>query len=432
MSELLELHSIGLPESAAMLCLIFASGFFSSSETAIFYLSHDELRRFRIGKPRERVVAALLSDADRLLTAILFWNLLINLSFFSVSVVVTRRLGQAGYPTAAGLFGMTSLLAIILFGEVLPKSIAVAFRQSLAVLVSWPLALAVRLVDPLAPFFRRVTWIIRTMFWPKIAFEPHLEAEDLDRAIDATEMSAEIVRQERQVLHNILDLSEMTAEEVMRPRGSYGILPRPVNLDQLQGMTRSADYVLIQEENSDEVEAAVALASFATMPDQHLDAAAEEVVHVPWCANLAYILQLMRERFCNIAVIVNEYGDVIGIVTYEDIIDTFLDPQPSRAKRVLQREPVLEVAPGKYHVDGITTLRYLCMRLNIDYDPDSESLVTLSGMLQEEFEQIPQIDDECTWRGFRIKVIEVAKRGKLRAMVSREDEPDHQVSKLTN
>ena len=91
-AELLQSLGHVLPGLLSMLGLICASAFFSASETALFYLSHDELRAFRSGRPRERIVAALMADPERLLTGILFWNLVINLSYFAVSVVVARRM----------------------------------------------------------------------------------------------------------------------------------------------------------------------------------------------------------------------------------------------------------------------------------------------------------------------------------------------------
>ncbi|HUG91311.1 MAG TPA: CNNM domain-containing protein, partial [Planctomycetaceae bacterium] len=149
MSEFLDSAPLWMPGTFAMLALTVVSGFFSGSETALFYLSQDELRAFRIGPPRQRTIAALLGDPDRLLTAILFWNLLVNMTYFAVSVVVAQRLVRADQETAAGAFGLGSLFAIILLGEVLPKTIAVVFRRSLAPVVSWPVALAVRVLDPL-------------------------------------------------------------------------------------------------------------------------------------------------------------------------------------------------------------------------------------------------------------------------------------------
>lgn len=420
MSEFLKSADLWFPGMAAMLCLIVASGFFSASETALFYLSRDELRGLRVGKPRERIVAALLSDPDRLLTGVLFWNLVINLTYFAVSVVVAHRLANDGQTVAAGLYGIAGLFGIILFGEVLPKSTAVVFRRRLASLVSWPLALALRSLDPITPSFQWFTLMARRTFWPHIAQEPYLEADDLERAVEASELSDEVIRQERQVLHNILDLSEITVEEVMRPRGTYAALSAPVNLADLNGEVPPSGYLALKHSESEEIDRAIPLASFSMIPKEQLELAAEQVVQVPWCAHLAYTLGLLRDRFCSLASVVNEYGETIGIVTYEDIIDTMLAPQPSRTKRVLRREPVLEISPGCYHVEGITTLRYLCARLGMDYEPAADGLITVSGMLSDQLEQIPVVGDECNWRGYRIKVIDVSQRGKLRAMVSKE------------
>lgn len=401
-----------------MIGLIFASGFFSSSETALFYLSHDELRGLRVGSPRERMAAALLREPDRLLTAILFWNLVINLSYFAVSIVFVQQLVAQDHSAAAGMFGAVSLVVIIILGEVFPKSLAVVARLRVASAVSWPLAIAVRLVDPIVPPLNRITRLIRRTIWPHIRREPPLRAEDLERAVEISKLGADVVRQEQQVLHNILDLSEITVEEVMRPRGTYFTQPSPIHLDDLNRDVPGG-YVLIVETGSDEIEQAISLRSFVDVPQRHLEAAAEEVVYVPWCSNLAYTIQLLRDRFCSVAVVVNEYGESIGIATYEDIIDTVLMPAPSRAKRLLQREPVLEIAPGRYHVDGITTLRYLSKRLNIEFEPDSDSVVTVAGLLHEELEQIPVVGDECSWHDLRIKVIAAPRPGQIKVLITR-------------
>jgi len=418
MNEFMPPAEIWIPGVAAMTVLMIASGFFSSSETALFYLSRDELRRLRRGGSRERTAASLLSDPDRLLTGVLFWNLVVNLLYFATSVVVAQRLVDKEWNAAAGCFSAASLAGIILFGEVLPKSVAVVHRNRMASLVSWPLDLTIRMLDPLAPTLRNVTRMARRAFWPHIRYEPFLQAEDLERAVEASEQSEDVIRQERQVLHNILDLSEISVEEVMRPRGSYVTRSGPVHLSHLQGKLPPGGYVVIRAEKSDRIESAIALSGLSAIPREHLEVSAEEVVHIPWCATLAFTLQLLRERVGNVASVVNEYGETIGIITYEDIADTILVPLPSRAKRLLRRDPVLKIAPGRYHVDGITTLRHLCRRLGIEFEPEKDGLVTLAGMLLDELERLPMVGDECRWRGYTIRVIDVSKQGQLRVMLS--------------
>lgn len=409
-----------------MLCLIVASGFFSGSETALFYLSQEDVRRMRVGNSRERAAAALLSDPDRLLTAVLFWNLLINLLYFAVSVVVAQRLARHGQNAAAGVFGLFGLFTIIVLGEVLPKSLAVVLRRRLATLVSWPLAAAVRVLDPVTPTLGKITRIARRTFWPHIRHETWLDAEDLERAVDASRHTEEVVRHERQVLHNVLDLSEISVEEVMRPRGTYGVLYPPVRLADLRGRAPVVDYILIGRHGETDIDRAVRLTAAAALTDDNLEAIAEEVLHVPWCANLAYTLQLFRDRDRKLAAVVNEYGEDVGIITYEDVIDTIFTPVPSRARRMLNREPIEEVAPGEWRIEGITTLRYFCRWMGVEFEPTTDGMVTIAGMLHEELEHIPEVGDECVWRDFRFRVSEVLPGGAIRARAVRtatEDSP---------
>jgi CBS domain containing-hemolysin-like protein len=275
-------------------------------------------------------------------------------------------------------------------------------------------------LDPILPKLAQLTRVARRTFWPHIRREPHLDADDLERAVEASKLSEDVVRQERLLLHNILDLSEITVEEVMRPRGTYFSAASPLSLSTFHGEVPPGDYVAILGEDAEEIEGAVPLASFSHIPEHHLDEAAETVPYVPWCADLASTLQLLREQYAGMGAVVNEYGETIGVVLAEDILDTVLLAQPSRARRLLDREPVLEVSPGKYHVEGITTLRYLCKRLGMEYDPDEEEFVTVVGMMHEELEHLPAVGDACQWRGYQVKVIEAIARGRVRVMLSQE------------
>ena len=418
MNEFLQSVVAWTPGLIGMLCLIGVSSFFSGSETALFYLSRDDIRAFRKGNWRERLAADLLADPDRLLTAILFWNLIVNLAYFAISVVIAQKLVHEGQNTAAGLFSLGSLVLMILLGEVTPKSVAVLTGRALACTVSIPLAFAVRFLDPLLPTLNTTTRMIRRGLFPHVKREPYLHADDLEKAVEASHLSEEVMQQERTVLHNILDLSEITVEELMRPRGSYLTATIPVHLEEISREIPSSDYLIIQHPDNGEVAGAIALSSFSTLPQRHLEDAAEEVVYVPWCATLAYTLQLLRTKVSSLACVVNEYGDLMGIVTYEDLIDTIISPEPSRAKRLLRRDPILEVAPGVYHVDGLTSIRYLCKRLDLEYEPTAESLITVAGMMHEELEHLPAVGDECQWEGFRLRVIETRPNRHIRVVLS--------------
>ena len=96
MNALLEQAGVWLPGTVAMLALTAASAFFSGCETAMFSLTREDLRRMGTGRPRERLAAALMRTPDRFLSAVLFWNLLVNLSFFTVSLITASRERHSG------------------------------------------------------------------------------------------------------------------------------------------------------------------------------------------------------------------------------------------------------------------------------------------------------------------------------------------------
>lgn len=419
MSEFTDSLHIWLPGTVLMLVLISCSAFFSASETAFFFLSRDQIRRFSGGNSRQKMVSTLMVDPDRLLTAVLFWNLLINLGYFTVGIIVMQKLSSGGFTFVAGVMGVLNLVGMIVLGEVIPKSTAVVFRQQLAPLASWPLAAAVAVLNPVIPVLGKVARVLRRSFWPHIQHEPHLQPEDLEKAIDASAVfTTELLEIEQKVLHNILDMNEVAVEEVMRPRNLSVVVDPQSNLESLAGSSiDSANYVLLREEGTDLYHRAVALSRITGRTSATFYELSEPVIFVPWCANLAYVLAEMRNQYRSVAIVVHEHGEMVGMVTYEDLLESILSDAPSRTRRVLRREPLIEIGENRFHAEGLVTLRYLSGQLRISFDADDDSLMTLAGLFHDELERIPNTGDRIRWEGWIFTAIEVSPRGLVRALV---------------
>jgi CBS domain containing-hemolysin-like protein len=418
MSDFVASVSIWLPGVIVMLALVLVSGFCSASETALFFLSRDEIRSFSQGTGRQKMAASLMSSPDRVLTAILFWNLLVNLAYFSLGLVVMHKLSHGGFTRVAAVLGVANLLGIIAFGEVLPKSLAAEFRCQLAPLVSWPLALMVAALDPVIPLLGQVAKSLRLAFWHEIKQEPHIHPEDLEQAIDASAaMHSDMLDIEQQVLHNILDLSEIRVEEVMRPRNHCLIVRPDDTFETLKRSIQDVDYLLIQEPTDDHVSRVVALSGISTETHRRFRQLSEAVIFVPWCASLAWTFSELQRQYCGVAVIVHEMGEMVGVVTYEDILETMLTESPSRTRRILRREPLIPIGPGRYHADGLVTLRYLASHLRVEFDPDEDSQYTINGLFHDQLERLAVMGDVVVWKNWRLTVIDVAARGKVRVLV---------------
>ena len=398
------------PWLIAMAVLILGSAFFSSSEAALFYLTRRERSQLSSGSRAQQIAAGLLADPERLLTAVLFWNLVINITFFSIASIVSIKL-RVDHPTEAGVFAFGSLLTLIFLSELLPKSLAVIRPRTLSAMVGPPLAVTVRVLDPVAGIFQTVNLLSRRLIWPGFKPEPYLAIRDLERAVEVSSDDAHLVEQEQAVLRNIVSLSEIRVDELMRPRIQFKSFRPPVALSDLQGQLPPSGYLLVTEPDSEEVAAALALNELSELPDEHLEFYAEEVLYVPWSTTVATALEEMRSKDRRVAAVVNEVGETIGILTLDDILDTIFTPSPSRSERILNREPIQPIRDGLWHVTGMTSLRRLGRFFQYEL-PSSKSL-TVAGVLQESLQRLPALGDECVWGPFHFKVIEVPQRGQL-------------------
>lgn len=399
------------PWLAAMAALAAVSAFFSASEAALFSLSPRDRRRMAAGPRRRRAAARLLDDADRLLTAVLFWNLVVNVLYFTIASIVGLELRREGRGAESGAFALGSLLALILASEMAPKSLAVLHPQRLAALVSVPLEAAVRVVDPLGPALRMMTLLSQRVLCPRFRAEPYLHVRDLERAVELSTSDAPLVAQEQAVLQSIVSLSEVRVDEMMRPRSQLTTFRPPVALADLQGRVTPSGYLLLTEPDGDEVAQAVPLFELCGVPPTDLQRHAADVVYVPWCVTVAEALERMQRLGRRVAAVVNEYGGTIGVLTFDDVLDTIFGPAPSRSQRLLHRAPIRQVRPGAWEVTGITSLRRLARHFKVERPPARTT--TVAGVVQEVLERFPQQGDECRWGPFCFRVVHLTGQGQM-------------------
>ncbi len=399
------------PWLIAMAVLIACSAFFSGSEAALFYLRWDDRRILAAGNRSQRAASELLKSPDRLLSAVLLWNLATNMTYFGISSIVALRVERESGSSQAMLFSGGTLLVIIFAGEMLPKSIAVLSSRRIAGLVGSPLAVAVRLFDPIMPTLRMVSLLSRRLLWPKFATEPYLEVSDLERAIELSSSDTPVIEQERVTLRNIVMLSDIRADEWMRPRTQFITFQSPVSLADLQGKMTPSGYLLVTDENREDIAAAIALRDLTEVPAENLERLGEPVIYVPWCATVADVLQQLQRSRREVAVVVNEFGETIGILTFADILAMLFHQNPSRTDRLFDREPIQQVATGVWHVTGMTSLRRLGHSFQVTLPTTTN--VTIGGVIQDLLQRLADAGDELDWGPFHLRVLKAPQRGQL-------------------
>lgn len=399
------------PLLIAMMVLAGCSAFFSCSEAAFFSLQADDRRSLKQGNAAGRMAVELLAKPDQLLTAILFWNLIINIVYFALASVMSIHLERTGHRTEAGIVAFVALLAIIVFSEMLPKTLGVLQPCRVSRIVSLPLAATVRVLYPIIPAFSAVSGALRRLFFPNFRAEPYLELNDLERAIALSTADKQLAEQEHHVLQSIVSLSDLSAEELMRPRTQYQSFRPPVSLDNLGGRVTRSGYLLVTEPESDEIAGAIPLKLLPTIPRHHLENYAQPVIYVPWCASVADTFEQLLDQQREVAAVVNELGETIGIVTLEDVLETVFEDESSRSERLLEKASINPLGEGRWHVTGITSLRRLGRYFQVQLPPSKST--TIAGILQEELQRLPTEGDKLRWSQFELRVLHASEQGSL-------------------
>jgi CBS domain containing-hemolysin-like protein len=170
-------------------------------------------------------------------------------------------------------------------------------------------------------------------------------------------------------------------------------------------------YLLVTEPDSDEIASSVSLKHLVELPRRHLEHLAEPVLYAPWCTTAESLLEDMIRRDREVAAVVNEFGETIGIVTFDDLLDSLLRIQPSRSSRLLQRSSIEPIGEGVWKVTGMTSLRRIAKHFGAT--PPASRSATVSGVLQESLGRLPDVGDECDWGPFHLRVLCASQRGPL-------------------
>ena len=400
-----------LISGAAIFLLLVLSGFFSGSETALTAASRPRLHALaRKGDRRAGIVIDLHARNERLIGAILLGNNLVNILASALATsVLLGVFGDAGVVYAT--IGMT--LLVLIFAEVLPKTLALSHADKMALSV----APVVRvLVFLLAPVTHTIYLVVRATLAPfgiVLGAEPGREQaeEELRGAIDLHEGEEPETRHERQMLRSILDLDEVEVGEIMTHRRNIAMIDAEDKPDSIVDQVLASQVTrmpLYKGEHDNVVGILHTKALLGEMRRHGGDLAKidiGELAAAPWfvpdTTSLLDQLQAFRERREHFAVVVDEYGALMGIVTLEDILEEIVGEIEDE-----HDTPVRGVRPhpgGGYTVDGAVTLRDL--NREFDWDLPDEEAATLAGLVLHEARLIPDKGQVFTFHGFRFEIL---------------------------
>ena len=384
--------------------ILFAfSAFFSGSETAL--MSMDRLRvkyLARKGSPAASQLEALLDRPERLLSALLVGNNLVNIaaSVFATALCM-EFFGEHGELLTIGI--LTPLLLI--FGEVGPKSYAAKYPEKLSFLVLYPVRAVVWLLTP-------ITWVVSsaanllTRFLRGEEQRPLISEDELRSFIEFGEHAGVVAKGTRKMLHGVFDLGEVRVRDVMVPRTEVIGIEADTPFAEVLGIvaeTRHSRFP-VYEGDLDRVVGVIhtkEILDYLDAPgDFSLRRLARPPLFVPEAKPIEALLQTFRRKHLHLAMVVDEYGGVDGIVTLEDIFEVIVGEIQDEYDD--EEAMIRPLGPNRFLVDGNTALRIVNHRFGLDLS--EEHVNTLAGYLLHALGDIPAEGHTCEADGVRFTV----------------------------
>lgn len=394
----------------AILILLFLSAFFSGSETALTAASRVRLQsREKEGDERAGLVNKIREKKDRLIGALLLGNNLVNIlaSALATSMLI-KLFGEAGVVYAT----LVMTMLVLIFAEVLPKTYALHHAETMSMkiapIIKW-------VVTIFAPVTETVTWIVRQVLRLfgvdlfKVKTGSHLEL--LRGAIEMHDGPEQETQEQRAMLRSILDLADVDLEEIMVHRKNVAMINADDSIEKIvaQVLESSFTRLPVWQGKPDDIIGIIhtkmllneLIEAGGNVKEIELQNIMMKPRFVPESTHLYDQLQNFREKREHIAVVVDEYGAFMGIVTLEDILEEIVGEIDDEHDQNVQG--VRKLAKGILMIEGTVTIRDL--NREFDWDLPDEDYATIAGLILHESQMIPEVGQSFMFHNFRFDIV---------------------------
>ncbi len=393
-------------EIFSLILLLFLSGFFSSTETALTSLDKVRLKSLLESKKSKiKYVKLLKEDMHYTLMTILLWNNLVNiLSSAMASVIAYGYFENLGVAIATAL--MTFL--ILVFGEILPKTIGLKHDIEMSLKISPIIYYLKKVCMPILKFLD----LIIKLFIKDDPFEEfEISENEFKSLVKIVEKDGYINTTEKEILSNVLNLSDTKVSEIKTPRNDVVALKLGSSIKDSIDLIKDSGFsrIPVYEKNLDEIKGILyakdiiksELINKNELKNKVDDVLIENVLYVPDSMNIDLLLKKFQKQKGHIAIVVNEFGTVTGIVTLEDVLEELVGEIYDENEDM--EEPIIKISENKFIVDAQYDIDDFMKETNIEVSKDH--FETVGGFLLKKTGRIPKKGEFFKFDQFNIKVL---------------------------
>ena len=394
--------------------LLFASGFFASSEVVFFSVSKPVLLKYSKSRVY-KLLMRLLSKPKEVLISILIGNEIVNVLISSYGAkLFTDLLGKGG----AFLSAVIMSTLIFIFGETLPKNAVLPIADRLSLIYA-PIFYVFHIV--IAP----VRWLFLTplqKLLSRLGVEAKEETFELseEKLLGILELgieSGEFTEDEREIVEKVFEMDEVLVREIMTPRPDIFALPESSKVGEVIEEIRKHGHsrIPVYREKLDDITGIVHvkdLLPLSSNRDRRLSEFRREALFVPEVMTVGSLLQELRKAKTQIAIVVDEHGAVSGLVTMYDLLRWLIGEVPEEWE---EEKEVEKISYDMYRIDGSADIEEVAQMLGFEL-PEEYDYDTVSGFVMANLEKVPQKGDEFEYDGFKFIVGDV-ERNRVKEVV---------------
>jgi Mg2+/Co2+ transporter CorB len=418
------LHSL----LVAFVVLLFISAFFSISETSMMALNRYRLKHLaKTGNRGARLTAQLLAQTDKLLGVVLLGSSAVNAAVASLgTVIVFRVLGERELGLAIATGAVTFLLLV--FSEITPKVIGAAYPERIAFAAAYVLMPLLRLLTPVVWFVNLFVRALLTL----LRLKPHPTGQAISISLEelrtlVLEGGHFIPPKHQKILLNLLDLQSITVDDLMSPRSQIEAIDIDAPPEDLKRQISSSNHTRlpVSRGSLDNIIGVLHVRKVLHLgPD---DIRAETLMQlmrppyfVPVGTPLLAQLQNFQEEEERLGLVVDEYGELMGLITLEDILEEIIGEFTTHSP--LQAGGITRQVDGSVLAEGVTPLRELNRKLGTHFALDGPK--TLNGLILEHLEDIPEPGTTVKIAGHPIEIVQTQDRAVRSARIYPPDRPN--------
>lgn len=392
----------------ALAVLLFFSGFFSASETALMSLSKIKVRHMVDEKVKgAQLVGTLLENPSKLLGAILVGNNVVNIGASALATSLAIDIyGNRGVGIATGI--MT--LLVLIFGEITPKSLAAADAEKVSIKVSRVIYLITKILAPIVAILTFTTSIVIRIFGGKVdSDQPLITEEELKTMVDVGHEEGVLEIEERKMIHNVFRFGDSLVKEVMVPRLEIAAVDISTSYEDIVEMFYKEQYtrILVFDKSIDNIVGFLHIKDVFYLNKKSEKFDINENLRKTFYTfenkRIAELFEEMRKERYQLAVVVDEYGGTAGVVTIQDLVEEIFGN--FRDEYGVYSDEIQNIGEGNYIIDGLTRISQVNEVLGTNIE--NQQYETIGGYITGVFGHFPQEGETVVINNLKFTILDV-------------------------